>query len=152
MIHVFRTNSGNNANSSNSITGRNKNYTTTRTGYLDEEKNTDKMQWIIGNCVTKTSKFQYTNRNFKITLWVFDEDKPLKTIFLVPWMMGEMDHSLQIDSNNRWHLKLLKVCKDAWFDIPAENNKFTILLHFFEFINIFQLHELKEDDKKEDWK
>ena len=54
-------------------------------------------------------------------LWIFDEGEPLKTILLAPWMVGDVDYSHRIYSNNKYIFNLIKVCKEMLCVIYVDN-------------------------------
>ena len=88
------------------------------------------MWWILVNCVSGTSKYQYINKKNQFMLWVFDEGEPPKKIFLDPWMVGDVDYSCHIHSNNKCIFNLIQVYKEMLYVISVDNDNCPILLNF----------------------
>ena len=96
------------------------------------------MRWIIGNCVTGSSKSQHTNENVGFMLWVFDDSGAPTTRFLSPWVAGEMDIYHFRDRNNKWRIKIRKVCKEVLYAVASDNTNCPILLNLL-YLSLFYI-------------
>ena len=70
-----------------------------------EERNTDKVWWIMKICVAGLLKVQYRNKNIIFMLQIFDKGNPLSARLLAPWMVDDMGLAHRRDGNNKWRTK-----------------------------------------------
>ena len=72
-------------------------------------------------------------QNSQFMFCIFDEVKPLKTIFLDPLMVVDIDYSYHRSGNTKHCLNLQNICKDELCSIYAQNYYCPILLTFLSF-------------------
>ena len=91
------------------------------------------MQWIMGNCVTNSSRSQCTNENIQLIMWIFYWVSLLNTMQTSQWIVVQLDLSYHIDGNNNRRLNLIKICKDVLSSISMDDNNCHILISHLTF-------------------
>ena len=87
----------------------------------------------MGNCVTGSSRSQYTNENFLFMMCIFDNHEPLKKRFIDTCMVVYFCLSWQRYGHNNWLLVFLKACdNELYYDSMDDKNfpSFCVVLLF----------------------